>query len=176
MKYYVTLAEREYEVLVEGGGDRVLVNGRNYRTQLRAIAGTPLRHLMLDGRSLVIAAEADGPGRWTLSHEGEAVTVEVVDERRKHLRMMIGAGRTHQAGGVVKAPMPGLVVRVLVEQGQAVTTGAGLVVLEAMKMENELKAGGPSVVARVLARPGQVVEKGEVLVELEEVGQSASGT
>jgi len=176
MKYYVTLAEREYEVLVDGGGGLVLVNGRSYRTQLRAIAGTPLRHLMLDGQSLVIAADADGPGRWTLSHEGEAVAVEVVDERRRYLRMMIGAGRTHQAGGAVKAPMPGLVVRVLVEQGQAVTAGAGLVVLEAMKMENELKAGGPSVVTRVLARPGQVVERGEVLVELGAIGEATSGT
>jgi pyruvate carboxylase subunit B len=61
--------------------------------------------------------------------------------------------------------MPGLVVRVLVEPEQEVAAGAGLVVLEAMKMENELKATAGGVVSAVLAQPGAAVEKGQVLVE-----------
>ncbi len=61
--------------------------------------------------------------------------------------------------------MPGLVVRVLVAEGQAVAAGQGLLVLEAMKMENELRASGPATVARVGVQPGQAVEKGQVLVE-----------
>jgi pyruvate carboxylase subunit B len=63
--------------------------------------------------------------------------------------------------------MPGLVVRVLVEAGQQVTQGAGLVVLEAMKMENELRAAAPGCVAAVRVRPGDTVEKGQSLIELE---------
>jgi pyruvate carboxylase subunit B len=61
--------------------------------------------------------------------------------------------------------MPGLVVKVLAEPGQEVAAGAGLVVLEAMKMENELKAPAAVKVLAVLAQPGQAVEKGQVLVE-----------
>jgi len=60
--------------------------------------------------------------------------------------------------------MPGLVVRVVVEPGQDVATGASLVVLEAMKMENDLKATGAAVVEQVLVTAGQTVEKGALLV------------
>ena len=60
--------------------------------------------------------------------------------------------------------MPGLVVKVQVEVGQEVTAGQPVLVLEAMKMENELKAAGPGVVDQILVKPGQAVEKGAVLV------------
>ena len=63
--------------------------------------------------------------------------------------------------------MPGLVVRVQVEPGQPVSSGAGLVVLEAMKMENELRATTAGTVRRVRVRPGEAVEKGQVLVEFD---------
>ncbi len=67
--------------------------------------------------------------------------------------------------------MPGLVVRVLVEPGARVAAGEGLVVLEAMKMENELRAAGPGVVRAVHAAPGEAVDKGQVLVELAPPGE-----
>jgi pyruvate carboxylase subunit B len=63
--------------------------------------------------------------------------------------------------------MPGLVVRVQVEAGQVVAAGAGVVVLEAMKMENELRAAAVGTVRAVRVRPGEAVEKGQVLVEYE---------
>jgi biotin carboxyl carrier protein len=64
--------------------------------------------------------------------------------------------------------MPGLVTKVLVSGGERVVAGTGLVVLEAMKMENQLTAPGKGVVRRVAVQAGQTVEKGQVLVELEE--------
>ncbi|HEY0673364.1 MAG TPA: acetyl-CoA carboxylase biotin carboxyl carrier protein subunit, partial [Longimicrobiales bacterium] len=63
------------------------------------------------------------------------------------------------------APMPGLVLRVDVEAGQQVNAGQGVVIIEAMKMENELRADAAGVVARILVQPGTAVEKGTVLVE-----------
>jgi biotin carboxyl carrier protein len=68
---------------------------------------------------------------------------------------------------VVKAPMPGLVVRVQVEPGQAVGAGVGVLVLEAMKMENELRAATAGIVRAVRVRPGEAVEKGQVMVEFD---------
>ena len=62
--------------------------------------------------------------------------------------------------------MPGLVVRIPVTPGDQVTMGSGLLVLEAMKMENEIKAAGPGVVTAVRVTPGQAVEKGQILIEL----------
>jgi pyruvate carboxylase subunit B len=95
---------------------------------------------------------------------GEVVEVEVLDERTRHIQGLVGAGKTQAGGGTVKAPMPGLVVKVLVEPGAAVAPGQGLVVLEAMKMENEIKAVSGGVIESVAVKPGQAVEKGAPLV------------
>ena len=62
--------------------------------------------------------------------------------------------------------MPGLIVRVNVTEGDSVTAGQGLVVMEAMKMENELRSAASGTVLRVLVAPGTAVEKGAILVEL----------
>lgn len=67
----------------------------------------------------------------------------------------------------VKAPMPGMVLRILVEPGQKINKGDGLLVLEAMKMENLLKATGPATVKAIRAVEKTAVEKGSILIELE---------
>ncbi|MBK8006270.1 MAG: acetyl-CoA carboxylase biotin carboxyl carrier protein subunit [Gemmatimonadetes bacterium] len=162
MKYFVRVAGRE--ILVEVDGERVTVGGRSYSAHLSRLPATPLRHLLADGRSLTLAVEAGAPGEWALSVRGTRVEAEVIDERTRHIRSLTAA-RAGSGPVQLKAPMPGLVVRVLVTEGQAVAAGQGLLVLEAMKMENELRASGPATVARVGVQPGQAVEKGQVLVE-----------
>src|SRR5690606_27401258 len=97
---------------------------------------------------------------------GVDVVAEALDERTRHIRSLSGAGAGPPAGGVVKAPMPGLVVRVAVAVGDTVVAGQGLVVLEAMKMENERKAPAPGVIEALAAVPGSAVEKGTVLVRI----------
>jgi pyruvate carboxylase subunit B len=164
MIYHVSIGGRSYQVVVDG--ERILVDGREVRAGIHPVPGTPVRHLVFDGRSAAFAAIPEGDGRWTLLDRGEAVEVEVLDERTRHIRTLVGAAKVQAGGGAVKAPMPGLVARVLVERGQTVAAGMGLVVLEAMKMENELKAPGAGVVETIAAKPGQVVEKGQVLVTL----------
>ena len=138
MKYFVSIAGREVEV--ELAGDEVRVAGRSFRAELRTVAGTPVRNLLADGLSWIVPVESLGQGRWLLQRRGDRFEVEVVDERTRHVRSLVGAGKGPGGPAALKAPMPGLVVRVLVEPGQAVEAGQGLVVLEAMKMENELKA------------------------------------
>jgi pyruvate carboxylase subunit B len=165
MKYFVTLDGSTREITVDG--DSVLVDGRPARAHLEMVRGTPVCHLVLDGRSctFAVAGERSG-GRWTLIDRGEPVEVAVVDERTRHIHSLVGAGKTQAGGGTVKAPMPGLVVKVLVETGSVVIPGQGLVVLEAMKMENEIKATAPGVVESVTVKAGQAVEKGAGLVVL----------
>lgn len=165
MKYFVTVAGREH--VVEVDGDRLTVDGQPVEATAAGVAGTPVRQLLVDGASWMLTVDAAGRGRWDLGWRGDRWEVEVVDERTRHIRSLTGAGQARAGGGVLKAPMPGLVVRVLVEPGQAVEAGQGVVVLEAMKMENELKAVGPGVVRAVRAEVGRPVEKGAVLVELE---------
>lgn len=165
MKYAVLIEGQVIEVEVDG--DRVTVAGQPHTATLGAIPGTPLRHLLLDSRPVTLSVESLGRGRWALSPGGERREAEVLDERTLHIRSLTSNGDRRQASPVLKAPMPGLVLRVQVAPGQAVAAGTGLVVLEAMKMENELKAPAPAVVRTVRVQPGEAVEKGQVLLEFE---------
>jgi biotin carboxyl carrier protein len=164
VKYIVSVLGREVEVEVDG--DRVTVGGRTLIASLTG-PGAPVRQLLVDGRSESLAAEAAGGGRWTITRRGDRWDLEVVDERTRYIRGLAGGGDKARGLAALKAPMPGLVVRVQVEAGATVSTGAGLVVLEAMKMENELRATTAGTVRVVRVRPGEAVEKGQVLVEFD---------
>jgi biotin carboxyl carrier protein len=148
-------------------GEQVTVGGRTHLATLSRVPGTPVRQLLLDGRSEAMAVEPGAGGQWTITRRGERWEVEVLDERTRHIRSLTGGGDRARAAATLKAPMPGLVVRVQVEAGQSVTAGSGVIVLEAMKMENELRAAAPGVVRTVRVRPGEAVEKGQVLVEFD---------
>jgi pyruvate carboxylase subunit B len=165
MRYIVTIGARAIEVEVDG--DQVRLDGRILTAVLGTVPGTPLRQLLVDGRPLEVAIDGDGKGRWGLTIAGERWDAEVIDERTRHIRSLTGGADQARGPGVLRAPMPGLVVRVQVEVGQTVAAGAGVVVLEAMKMENELRAAVPAVVQAVHARAGETVEKGQILVEFE---------
>ena len=176
MKYHVRLEgggnTGEYEVEVDGG--RVTVDGEVAEAHVVAVPGTPLYHLLLGGASWTVAAQlldAPAAGRWALGAVGERYEVEVVDDRTRQIQALIGRQSVAAASGVIRAPMPGLVVRVEVAAGQHVSAGEGLVVVEAMKMENELRATRAAVVALVHVAVGQPVEKGAPLVTLADATQ-----
>jgi biotin carboxyl carrier protein len=164
MKYFVRVGDQE--VVVEIDGDQVRVNDRLVAARLDAVSGTPVVRLRLDGESHDLAVAGRVDGSWQLIDCGTVREIAAVDERTRHIQSLAGAGAAEVSGGVVKAPMPGLVVRVLVTVGETVVPGQGLVVLEAMKMENELKAPAAGQVHAVHASPGAAVEKGSVLVEI----------
>lgn len=164
MKYRVSLGGRTYDIEVSPDGGLVTVDGKPHRAELRPVPGTPLLILELDGATWTLPVVNTGPGAWLVQAAGERHEVEVVDERTAHIRSLAGSAAATVGPRVLKAPMPGLVVRVVVEPGQQVAAGASLVVLEAMKMENDLKAPGTAVVEQILVAAGQTVEKGTVLV------------
>ena len=163
MRYLVLLEGSAVELDLEG--DRVVIDGEPHHAAMSSITGTPLQQLLLDGKPLTLSVEGLGRGRWALTSAGERWELEVLDERARHIRSLGGSGEHRRAAGVLKAPMPGLVVRIQVQEGQRVESGAPLIVLEAMKMENELKAPAPGQVKSLRVSPGEAVEKGQVLVE-----------
>lgn len=164
MKYYVRVGARE--LVVEVDGDQVSVDGRLVTASLQGTPGSPVVRLSLDGQRHELAVGGRSADGWQLIHHGTVREIDAVDERTHHIRSLTATGVAISSGGVVKAPMPGMVVRVLIAEGDRVTAGQGLVVLEAMKMENELKAPAEGVVQAIRAVPGAAVEKGSVLVEL----------
>ena len=170
MRYVVSIAGRELEVDVDG--ERVTVAGTTHTASLRPIAGTPSRQLLVDGGPTVLTLRSGGRGQWTVGLGGDRWDAEVLDERTRHIRSLTAGSGAARGPATLRAPMPGLVVRVVAEEGQEVAAGAGVVVLEAMKMENELKAPAAGVVGAVRVRPGEPVEKGQVLVEFRGRGSS----
>ena len=166
MKYIVQVGEERIEVGLDADG--VHVGGEEIRGHLYEISGTPIHLLELDGRTeRVVARRGDGRGRYVLWIRGHRVEVEALDERTRAIRDLSNATSGPKGPAPLVAPMPGLIVRVTVAPGDQVTAGQGLVVMEAMKMENELRATAGGTVKAVHATPGTAVEKGTVLVELE---------
>ena len=167
MKYFVTLGGEEHEVTI-GSGTTVLSNGAAVEAHVTEIEGTPVRVVMIGTHTYRVLARRDrNSGQYTLDIGGFTLQVEAVDERTRAIRQLAGpAGRAARPAALL-APMPGLVVRVAVGPGDRVQAGQGVVVIEAMKMENELKAPSAGVVKSVRVAAGSAVEKGVVLVEFE---------
>lgn len=121
--------------------------------------------LVVDGRSVEAALYRRDDGQWEVTIDGRTRAVRVQDERALLLERF---GLEDEGAGAqmnVKAPMPGLVLRVLVEEGDEVQEGDSLLVLEAMKMENELHAPGAGIVKAIHAAAGDAVGKNALLVE-----------
>ncbi len=164
MKFFVTIAEKTMEVTVDG--ERVEIDGQRVDAELQHVPGSPMVRLVVDGSAVLLAVDQRIDGGWRLIDRGDVRDVDVEDERARHIRLLAGPARGEAARTVLKSPMPGLVVRIPVAAGDQVAAGAPLVVLSAMKMENELKAAGAAVVTAVRVAAGDAVEKGAVLLEL----------
>jgi 3-methylcrotonyl-CoA carboxylase alpha subunit len=148
-----------HELAVRGGpqGIEVSVDGRGFRLDVRELA--PGTFLLRDGeRSEIFHCVRDG-ANVHLFFKGVAYTLR---EEREGARAV-----QRHAGGALEAPMPGKVIKVNVEPGQSVVRGAEILVIEAMKMENALRAPRDGRVKSVAARVGEMVSPGLVLVELE---------
>ncbi|MBM4184764.1 MAG: biotin/lipoyl-binding protein [Gemmatimonadetes bacterium] len=170
MRYYVTVGAQTFEV--ELGAEGMRVDGRAAEATLAHADGTPVRGLAVGVETYRLVAERGARGRWKLHLRGRALEVDVLDERTKAIRDMTGAGVGTLGPRPIVAPMPGMVVKVEVAEGDVVQAGQGIVIVEAMKMENELRALGPGRVSRVHVRRGQAVEKDQVLVDLESIEEA----
>jgi len=151
------------EVTDAGGRYRVTVDGAVTDVDARA-TDEGIWSLLIESASHV-AEVSEVDGVCVVHVDGERYRIRIEEETRYIIRTRGGtAGAT---GQVLKAPMPGRVVLIEVEVGQTVKAGDGLVVLEAMKMENELRAAAAGSVTEIHVTPGQAVNPGDVLVVIE---------
>lgn len=165
LRYFVTFGDRTFDVDLSHAIPTV--DGEPMKVDIATIPGSSVHNLQVDGRSISLVAQPGGrPGRWQIVLAGETLQAEVVDERTRAIREMTGVP-DDLADKAVNAPMPGMIVRVEVGVGERVQAGQGVVIMEAMKMENELRAPADGVIARILVKAGEAVEKGALLLELE---------
>jgi len=168
MKYSVSVNGESYEIELDA--DTVRVGNIASRARILDLDGpsTPLRMLTI-GEEIhrVQMRPGESRGRYTLWIDGFRFEVEALDERTRAIRELSAATAKPTGPAPLVAPMPGMIVRVSVGEGDAVQAGEGLVVMEAMKMENELRAAAAGTVKRVHVAPGTAVEKGALLLEME---------
>ena len=166
MRYHVTVTVADVTLEVKIDREGIRVDGDRMEACGPELAGRNVYSFIVAGESHTVLAERGGSGVWGLQLRGRRYRVEVVDERTKAMRDMTSAGSAFEGPAPVRAPMPGLVVKVEVEEGELVEAGAGLLIVEAMKMENEITApvGGRVGTIRVVA--GQTVGKDEILMDM----------
>jgi biotin carboxyl carrier protein len=169
----VTVAGRTERVRVEREGEqlRVQVGDRAYLVDQAAIGPRHWSILAVTaptggGEQFEVTALPRGAGRWWVSSARGGVLAEVADPLT-HLARQGAGSRGAKRSEQVTAYMPGRVVAVLVAEGEAVRAGQGVLVLEAMKMQNEIQAEHDGVIKRVCVAAGEAVEGGDLLFELE---------
>lgn len=159
--FQALIGERTFDIAFEDG--TLMVDGERVEYAFDRI-GEDYFALRLDGRSVPVVIELEGGGHVRVTIAGRQRTVRVKDEQDLLLeRFGLDEGLA-AADAEVHAPMPGLVLKVMVEEGQDVAEGEGLLVLEAMKMENELTAPAAGTVEAVHVGEGDAVGKNDLLV------------
>jgi biotin carboxyl carrier protein len=164
LKIRIKAGEREFDVAVErdDGLYRVTVDGAARKVDVHKLEAD-FYSILTDGLSYEVSVEREG-NRYHVRHGATQRTVSLTDETRRGREDLRAAGH---GPVVVASVMPGKVARVLVAEGDEVAEDQGLVVVEAMKMENEIGAPRAGRVASVQVEPGRTVEAGTTLVVLD---------
>ena len=167
MKYLATQGDKQILVTVnEQDADTLVeVDGVSMHMDLTLVDGDATYSLLINGRSYT-AVVLDTSETCRVMIDGQEFEFDVEEEELARLRSQVKP--RHKSGAEeIKAPMPGRVIALEVEEGDAVEEGQGVVIIEAMKMENELKTHTPGQVKQVRVAVGDAVNKGDVLLVLE---------
>lgn len=162
MKYIATIEDKTYEIEINESGE-IRVDGERLPADFMAVAEQSVYSLILDNHSYEGHISPGDQGLEVLLR-GDRYSVQVEDERSRLLRRVAGAEAVASGTFQLKAPMPGMVIAVPVEEGQEVAKGDNLVILESMKMQNELKSPRDGMVTRVRVEPGDSVQQNAVMV------------
>jgi biotin carboxyl carrier protein len=168
VRYYAKLEGKEYECVLEGGNGTlsIVVDGKRFSVDLRHIPRSHTWSVLLDGRSYEFTVH-EHEEQLELAGGAGVFHVAVEDARTHAARAQTLAARGPQGPRLVRAVMPGIVREVTVAPGQAVERAQPLLILEAMKMQNEVRAPEPGTVRAVFVAKGDTVEKGARLLEIE---------
>ena len=164
MKYIASTEDRSFEIEINEEGE-VIANGERLTVDFQSVTNQPVYSMILNGRSFE-ASVYTRTAHLEVLLQGQLFQVDVEEERQKRLRESTGGVSIQEGEFNLKAPMPGMIVAVPVEDGQVVELGQNLVILESMKMQNELKAPRAGTVSRVRVKVGDNVDQQQVLLTL----------
>ncbi|MCY4073675.1 MAG: biotin/lipoyl-binding protein [Chloroflexi bacterium] len=161
MKYVTVIKDQSYEIEIDNDG-AILVNGELRDVDFLNLGGS-LYSIITENKSLEAVID-DDEGKIAVMMGGQLFETQVLDERA--MLLVQRRGGLNITSGEVNAPMPGLIVMVTVKLGQNVEQGDTVVILESMKMQNELKSPVAGVVTAIHVDASQAVDKGDMLVEI----------
>jgi len=164
MEYITTIAGVEYHVEIMDE-HHIRLNGQEMEVDLDSISNQPVYSLLLEGRSFE-AYVYPSDNFWQVLLGGRSYQALVEDEREKRLKVASGSAVAESAEFFLKAPMPGMVVAINVAEGQTVEKGTVLLILESMKMQNELKSPRRGTVSRLRVKAGDSVEQHQTLLSV----------
>ena len=163
MIYVTTINDKTYTIEINDD-HHMQVDGIDYEVEFHRIANQPTYSLIINGQSYV-AFISEHESNWQVLLRGRLYEALVEDEREKRLKAAAGVVMGSASGDFnLKAPMPGMVVAVPVSEGLAVKKGDNLIILESMKMQNELKSPREGVVTRIKVKTGDSVEQNQIMV------------
>lgn len=165
MRYVTTIEGKDFLVEILSK-NRVRVNDVEYEVDFESVSGQLVYTMLVDGKSYEahIFEEDDA---WHILMQGTLYSAQVMDEREKRLKAAASGAAGDEGEYVLRAPMPGLIVKVPVKEGDEIKKGDVLVILESMKMQNELKAPRDGKVKRVQVKQGESVEQKQTMMVVE---------
>lgn len=164
MKYVTTIDNQEFEIEVIDER-HIRIGERLLQVDFESVSGQPVFSLILDGKSYE-SFVYQGDEDWEVLIRGRQYQVKIEDEREKRLKAAAGGSVAEGGEFHLKAPMPGLVVAVLINEGEKVKKGQVMLILESMKMQNELKAPRDGVMGKVRVKAGESVEQKQTLLSV----------
>lgn len=163
MKYVTIINDVRFEIEIGNDGS-LKVNGEPREVDFLAL-GPSLYSILMDHRSYEMVIE-EREGATEVLMQGKLYTGQVMDERAQLLASRRGGLSVDSGELLIKSPMPGLIIAIPVTEGQEVTKGETMIILESMKMQNELKAPRDAVVQRISVQVGNSVEQNKLLITL----------
>ncbi|OPX17664.1 hypothetical protein BXT86_05275 [candidate division WOR-3 bacterium 4484_100] len=162
MAYIISVDDKKFKVEIDkvDKGYSVRLDNKDFTVEVVDNKGSVL-DLIIDNKNYTIFLEDN-----RVYVGGEEYNIEIIDEKVEGL-LKAAKGISDKKQVVLKAPMPGLVVEVEVNQGDKVKSGQGLLIVEAMKMQNEMKAPREGTVKQILVKKGQTVNSGDTLLIIE---------
>lgn len=167
MKYYVNIGDEEFEIRLKEEGDQLIatLDGRDYRVDPAVVEEGVNYSVIIDGESFNVSLNSEA-SQLNLLIGGHLYPTEVLDEREKGAQALNRRGK-QDGPRVIQSVMPGIVRKVFVNEGDQVSAGAPLLILEAMKMENEMTAENEGNIVKVHVREGQTVNSSDPLITME---------
>lgn len=159
MKYMTFVNGKEYVIDIDRENE-ILVNGEPHTIDFHNLSARGLVSLLLNNHSYEGVVEENTGDMWDVLLRGELYEIKVQDERAYRLAKMRGVLAEDSSEAVIKSPMPGIIVAVPAIVGEPIKKGDTVIILESMKMENELKSPIDGMLTKVMVEAGDSVEKG----------------